>query len=240
MDGSAVEVWNAATALGPSGTVGPDVPTGTAHLARLLRFHNAAMGGGWASPSRSRRRTSWRPSRRLPTISTWSMSPGWSGAWPPMGAISILRKGSTTPTARPPGRPGSVTARSNARSFAPSPPRPGTSGDALDPVDGRAARAPSPRCAAGVDGCLRPGRRGRRRRGGDRRLVGRPGGRGLRGRGGGARRVRVDPGQRQCTHDVRPRAPALAPTDHLGSHGRGGGEALRLLGSIRWQHETTW
>ena len=46
MDGSAVEVWNAATALGPSGTVGPDVPTGTAHLARLLRFHNAAMGGG--------------------------------------------------------------------------------------------------------------------------------------------------------------------------------------------------
>ena len=46
MDGSAVEVWNAATALGPSGTVGPDVPIGTAHLARLLRFHNAAMGGG--------------------------------------------------------------------------------------------------------------------------------------------------------------------------------------------------
>jgi hypothetical protein len=26
--------------------VGPEVPTGTAHLARLLRFHNAAMGGG--------------------------------------------------------------------------------------------------------------------------------------------------------------------------------------------------
>jgi hypothetical protein len=46
MDGSAVEVWNAATALGSSGTVGPEVPTGTAHLARLLRFHNAAMGGG--------------------------------------------------------------------------------------------------------------------------------------------------------------------------------------------------
>lgn len=46
MDGSAVEVWNAATALGSSGTVGPDVPTGTAQLARLLRFHNAAMGGG--------------------------------------------------------------------------------------------------------------------------------------------------------------------------------------------------
>jgi hypothetical protein len=46
MEGSAVEVWNAATALGPSGTVGPDVPTGTAQLARLLRFHNAAMGGG--------------------------------------------------------------------------------------------------------------------------------------------------------------------------------------------------
>jgi hypothetical protein len=31
--------------LGPSGTAGPDVPTGTAHLARLLRFHNAAMSG---------------------------------------------------------------------------------------------------------------------------------------------------------------------------------------------------
>ena len=39
-------VWNAATALGPSGTVAPDVPTGTAQLARLLRLHNAAMGGG--------------------------------------------------------------------------------------------------------------------------------------------------------------------------------------------------
>ena len=46
MAGSAVEVWNTATALGSSGTVGPEVPTGTAYLARLLRFHNAAMGGG--------------------------------------------------------------------------------------------------------------------------------------------------------------------------------------------------
>ena len=39
-------VWNAATALGLSGTVGPHLPTGTAQLARLLRFHNAGMGDG--------------------------------------------------------------------------------------------------------------------------------------------------------------------------------------------------
>jgi hypothetical protein len=44
-----------------------------------------------------------------------------------VGAMSILPRGSTTPASRPPGRPGSATARPNTRSFAPWPPRPGTS-----------------------------------------------------------------------------------------------------------------
>jgi hypothetical protein len=111
MDGSAVEVWNAATALGPSGTVGPDVPTGTAHLARLLCFHNAAMGGGLGFALEITPADQLEAVASAATISTWWMSPGWSDAWPPMGATSILRRGSTTPTARPPGRPGSATAR---------------------------------------------------------------------------------------------------------------------------------
>ena len=52
------------------------------------------------------------------------VSPGWSGAWPPMGAISSLWALNDA-YCKAPGRPGSATARSNARSFAPSPPHPG-------------------------------------------------------------------------------------------------------------------
>ena len=238
MDGSAVEVWNAATALGPRGTGGPDVPTGTAHLARLLRFHNAAMGGGLGFALEV------TPADQLEAvaaaISPWLMSPRWSGAWPPMGAISTLRRGSTMPTARPPGRPGSATARSNARSFALSPPRPGTSGDALDPVVGRPARAPSARCAAAVDGCVRLGRRGR-----------------------------VDEEETDywwVGEEVEDYADAVevrgvsalilangnAPTTFVPAHrllvqritwdptADVVANALRLFGSIRWHHETTW
>ncbi len=45
-DDVADDLWNEAANLGASDAIPAGVPSGQAHLARLLRFHNSAMGGG--------------------------------------------------------------------------------------------------------------------------------------------------------------------------------------------------